>query len=76
MEEIGPEELSRRFKLMDKYKIEHTLLVIFAAMSCDGHVNETEIAFMSSLLDKVNISQEAFLEKAKKAAGALNYFKW
>jgi hypothetical protein len=71
---IGPEELTRRFINMDDSKTENALLLIVGMLTCDGQMNETELMFLSSLLDKLNISEEEFIERMKKIDALYNYF--
>lgn len=71
---IGPEELTMRFVNMDESKSENALLLIVGMLTCDGEMNETELMFLSSLLEKLNISEEEFINKMKKIDALYNYF--
>lgn len=70
-----PELLFTSFSNMDKYKIENALFLILGMLSADGKPNEKEVNFLSGLLERVNISQEAFLEDVQKTKALYDYFK-
>lgn len=71
---VGPDEILRRFTNMDESKTENALLLILGMLTCDGQMNETEVMFLSTVLEKLHISEEEFIEKIKKIDALYNYF--
>lgn len=71
---VGPDEVLRRFTNMDEAKTEIGLLLILDMLKCDGLMNETEVVFLSTVLEKLDISEEDFMEKLKKIEALYNYF--
>ena len=75
LEKIGPRELFNRFMDMGVVKVNDALLLIYSILLCDGQMNEIEAAFFASMLEKLNITEDEFLEKLKKLEGLKQYFK-
>ncbi|SRR6266536_4268242 len=71
---IGPAKVFEKFTEMNASKIEDVLMLIFGMLTCDGQLNEMEAAFLSTMLEKANISEAEFIEKVKKVDALFKYF--
>ena len=71
---IGPEMILTKFKAFDKSKIDIVLVMIVEMLTCDGALNQEEIDFLLTILQKLDISQEAFMDQMKKNMAMYNFF--
>ena len=71
---VGPDLLVSKLKAFDKSKIDIVLVMIVEMLTCDGSLNKEEIDFLLTVLQKLDISQEAFMEKMKMNMAIYNFF--
>ena len=71
---IGPDMIVTKLKAFDKSKIDIVLVMIVEMLTCDGALNEEEIDFLLTILQRLDISQEAFMEQMKKNMVMYNFF--
>jgi len=70
----GPDNLLIRLKAFDKSKIDIVLVMIMEMLQCDGPLNEEEVNFIIAVLDRLDISFEAFKEQLEMNKKMYNFF--
>ncbi|MFA5296818.1 MAG: hypothetical protein WC389_01265 [Lutibacter sp.] len=71
---VGPDMIITRLTSFDKSKIDIILFMMLEMLLCDGQMNEEEINFLLTILDKFDITQESFMEKMEKNKAINNLF--
>ena len=71
---IGPDNLLIRLKSFEKSKIDMVLVIIMEMLQCDGPLNEEEVNFIVIVLDRLEISLEAFKEQMEMNKKMYNFF--
>ena len=71
---VGPDNLLIRLKSFEKSKIDILLVMIIEMLQCDGPLNEEEVNFLITVLDRLNISFEAFKEQMERNKKLYNFF--
>ena len=74
LQSVGPDNLLIRLKAFDKAKIDIVLVMIMEMLQCDGQLNEEEVNFIISVLDRLDISFEAFKEQLEMNKRMYNFF--
>ena len=74
LQSVGPDNLLIRLKAFDKAKIDIVLVMIMEMLQCDGQLNEEEVNFIISVLDRLDISFEAFKEQLEMNKKMYNFF--
>lgn len=71
---VGPDNLLIRLKSFEKSKIDIVLVMIMEMLQCDGPLNEEEVNFIIAVLDRLDISFEAFKEQMEMNKKMYNFF--
>jgi uncharacterized tellurite resistance protein B-like protein len=71
---VGPDNLLIRLKSYEKSKIDLVLVMIMEMLQCDGPLNEEEVNFIIAVLDRLDISLEAFKEQMELNKKMYNFF--
>jgi len=71
---VGPDNLLIRLKSFEKSKIDIVLVMIMEMLQCDGPLNEVEVNFIIAVLDRLDISLEAFKEQMEMNKKMYNFF--
>jgi hypothetical protein len=71
---VGPDNLLIRLKSFEKSKIDIVLVMIMEMLQCDGPLNEEEVNFIIAVLDRLDISLEAFKEQMEMNKKMYNFF--
>jgi uncharacterized tellurite resistance protein B-like protein len=71
---VGPDNLLIRLKSFEKSKIDIVLVMIMEMLQCDGPLNEEEVNFIIAVLDRLDISLEAFKEQMEMNKKVYNFF--
>lgn len=74
LQSVGPDNLLIRLKAFDKAKIDIVLVMIMEMLQCDGQLNEEEVNFIIAVLDRLDISFEAFKEQLEMNKKMYNFF--
>ncbi len=74
LQSVGPDNLLIRLKAFDKAKIDIVLVMIMEMLQCDGPLNEEEVNFIIAVLDRLDISFEAFKEQLEMNKKTYNFF--
>lgn len=74
LQSVGPDNLLIRLKVFDKAKIDIVLVMIMEMLQCDGQLNEEEVNFIIAVLDRLDISFEAFKEQLEMNKKMYNFF--
>lgn len=74
LQSVGPDNLLIRLKAFDKSKIDIVLVMIMEMLQCDGALNEGEVNFIIAVLDRLDISFEAFKEQLEMNKKMYNFF--
>ena len=74
LQSVGPDNLFIRLKAFDKAKIDIVLVMIMEMLQCDGQLNEEEVNFIIAVLDRLDISFEAFKEQLEMNKKMYNFF--
>lgn len=74
LQSVGPDNLLIRLKAFDKAKIDIVLVMIMEMLQCDGQFNEEEVNFIIAVLDRLDISFEAFKEQLEMNKKTYNFF--
>ena len=71
---VGPDNLLIRLKSFEKSKIDIVLVMMMDMLQCDGPLNEEEVNFIIAVLDRLDISLEAFKEQMELNKKMYNFF--
>lgn len=71
---VGPDNLLIRLKSFEKSKIDIVLVMMMEMLQCDGPLNEEEVNFIIAVLDRLDISLEAFKEQMELNKKMYNFF--
>lgn len=71
---VGPDNLLIRLKSFEKSKIDIVLVMMMEMLQCDGPLNEDEVNFIIAVLDRLDISLEAFKEQMELNKKMYNFF--
>ena len=71
---VGPDNLLIRLKSFEKSKIDIVLVMMMEMLQCDGPLNEEEVNFIIAVLDRLDISLEAFKEPMELNKKMYNFF--
>ena len=74
LQSLGPDNLLIRLKEFEKAKIDIVLVMIMEMLQCDGPLNEEEVNFIIAVLDRLDISFEAFKEQLEMNKKMYNFF--
>jgi hypothetical protein len=74
LQSVGPDNLFTRLKAFEKVKIDIVLVMIMEMLQCDGPLNEEEVNFIIAVLDRLDISFEAFKEHMEMNKKMYNFF--
>jgi hypothetical protein len=74
LQSVGPDNLLIRLKAFEKAKIDIVLVMIMEMLQCDGPLNEEEVNFIIAVLDRLDISFEAFKEQMEMNKQMYNFF--
>ena len=74
LQSVGPDNLFIRLKAFDKAKIDIVLVMIMEMLQCDGQLNEEEVNFIIAVLDRLDISFEAYKEQLEMNKKMYNFF--
>ena len=71
---IGPDNILIRLKSFEKSKIDMVLVMLMEMLQCDGPLNEEEVNFIIAVLDRLDISLEAFKQQMELNKKMYNFF--
>ena len=71
---VGPENLLIRLKAFENSKIDFVLIMIMGMLQCDGSLNQEEVNFMVTVLDRLDISLEDFTKKMEMNKKMYDFF--
>lgn len=74
LQSVGPDNLLIRLKAFEKSKIDIVLVMMMEMLQCDGQLNEEEVNFIVAVLDRLDISFEAFKEQMEINKKMYNFF--
>lgn len=74
LQSVGPDNLLIRLKAFEKSKIDIVLVMMMEMLQCDGQLNEEEVNFIVAVLDRLDISFEAFKEQMEMNKKMYNFF--